>query len=92
MAGEPLVARDAYGSRFLVTVPFGYGQAQGGSREQPDHWYAWDIDWCWTDMVVGAGVTGSAAEALREWQDAVGTLGLRRDAVAEPARDGRPAA
>ena len=72
VAGGPLVARDAYGSRFLVTAPFGYGQAQGGSREQPDHWYAWDIDWCWTDMVVGAGVTGSAAEALREWQDAVG--------------------
>ncbi len=71
-AGAPLVARDAYGSRFLVAAPFGYGQDQGGSGDGPDHWYAWDIDWCWTDTVVGAGATGLAAEALREWQDAVG--------------------
>ena len=41
VAGGPLVARDAYGIRFLVTAPFGYDQAQGGSREQPDHWYAY---------------------------------------------------
>jgi hypothetical protein len=65
-AGDPLVARDAYGSRFLLAAPFGYhGQA-------PDHWYAWDIDSCWILTVVGAGVFGSAQDALAEWQHAVG--------------------
>jgi hypothetical protein len=65
-AGEPLAARDAYGSRFLVVAPFSY---DGGA---PDHWYAWDIDGCWIDVVVGAGVFASAEDALREWRDAVG--------------------
>src|SRR6266542_1840878 len=54
-AGDPLVARDAYGSRFLLVAPFGY------HGEAPDHWYAWDIDSCWTLTVAGAGVFGSAA-------------------------------
>jgi hypothetical protein len=65
-AGEPLVARDAYGSRFLLVAPFGY------DGEAPDHWYAWDIDSCWILTVAGAGVFGSAADALAEWQHAVG--------------------
>jgi hypothetical protein len=65
-AGEPLVAQDAYGSRFLLTAPFSY---DGGA---PDHWYAWDIDFCWIDVVVGAGVFASAEDALHEWRDAVG--------------------
>jgi hypothetical protein len=65
-AGEPLAARDAYGSRFLLTAPFGY------SGDAPDHWYAWDIDSCWIDVVVGAGVFASAEDALREWRDTVG--------------------
>ena len=65
-AGEPRVAGDAYGSRLLLTAPFGY---DGGV---PDHWYAWDIDLCWIDVVVGAGVFASAEDALREWRDAVG--------------------
>ena len=65
-AGEPLVARDAYGSRLLLTAPFSY---DGGA---PDHWYAWDIDLCWIAVVVGAGVFASAEGALREWRDAVG--------------------
>ena len=65
-AGDPLIARDAYGSRFLLAAPFGYhGQA-------PDHWYAWDIDSCWILTVPGAGVFGSAQDALAEWQHAVG--------------------
>jgi hypothetical protein len=64
-AGEPLVADDAYGSRRLVMAPFSY---DGGA---PDHWYAWDIDLCWIDVVVGAGVFVSAEDALREWRDAV---------------------
>ena len=66
-AGDPVFARDAYGSRFLLAAPFGYGQ------DEPDHWYAWDIDMCGLDVVVGAGVFGSAKEALEEWRDAVGT-------------------
>ena len=65
-AGKPLVARDAYGSRFLLTAPFSY---DGGA---PDHWYAWDVDACWIDVVVGAGAFASAEDALREWRDAVG--------------------
>ncbi len=65
-AGEPLAARDTYGSRLLLTAPFSY---DGGA---PDHWYAWDIDLCWIAVVVGAGVFASAEGALREWRDAVG--------------------
>ncbi len=58
-AGEPLVARDAYGSRILLVAPFSY---DGGA---PDHWYAWDIDLCWIAVVVGAGVFASAEDALQ---------------------------
>jgi hypothetical protein len=65
-AGDPLVACDAYGSRFLLVAPFGY------DGEEVDHWYAWDIDACWLLNVVGAGVFGSAQDALAEWQHAVG--------------------
>jgi hypothetical protein len=65
-AGLPLVARDAYGSRFLVAAPFGY------HADVPDHWYAWDVDACWVVSVVGAGTFGSAQEALAEWRGAVG--------------------
>ncbi len=65
-AGNPLIARDAYGSRFLLVAPFGY------DHESTDHWYAWDIDSCWLLTVVGAGVFESAEDALAEWQHAVG--------------------
>jgi hypothetical protein len=65
-AGEPLLARDAYGSRFLLVAPFGYHE------ETTDHWYAWDIDLCWIVTVAGAGVFGSAEDALAEWQQVVG--------------------
>ena len=64
--GDPLIACDAYGSRFLIVAPFGY------DGEAPDHWYAWDIDSCWILYVVGARVFGSAQDALAEWQHAVG--------------------
>jgi hypothetical protein len=64
--GDPLIARDAYGSRFLVVAPFGYDGAA------LDHWYAWDIDACWILNVVGAGVFDTAEDALAEWQHAVG--------------------
>jgi hypothetical protein len=65
-AGDPLITRDAYGSRFLVVAPFGYDGAAS------DHWYAWDIDACWILTVVGAGVFATAQDALAEWQRAVG--------------------
>ena len=65
-AGNPQVACDAYGTRFLLVAPFGY------EGEEVDHWYAWDIDACWLLNVVGAGVFGSAQDALAEWQHAVG--------------------
>jgi hypothetical protein len=65
-AGEPRVTHDVYGSRFLLVAPFGY------EGDAPDHWYAWDIDLCWIDVVVGAGVFSSAEEALGEWRGAVG--------------------
>jgi hypothetical protein len=65
-AGDPLVTCDAYGSRFLLVVPFGY------NRGEVDHWYAWDVDSCWILNVVGAGAFGSAEDALAEWQAAVG--------------------
>jgi hypothetical protein len=65
-AGEALVARDVYGSRLLLTAPFSY------DGEARDHWYAWDVDACWLDVIVGAGVFTSAEDALREWRGAVG--------------------
>jgi hypothetical protein len=68
MPGEALVARDAYGSRFLLAVPFSSGEAPG----EGDHWYAWDVDSCWLVTVVGAGAFGSAEDALAEWRDAAG--------------------
>lgn len=70
-AGEPLVARDVYGSRLLLMAPFSYDGAA------PDHWYAWDIDLCWLAVVVGAGVFSSAEDGLREWRVAVGPAASR---------------
>jgi hypothetical protein len=69
-AGVPLVARDAYGSRFLVAAPFAY------ETNAPGHWYAWDVDACWVVSVVGAGTFGSADEALAEWHGAVGAAAV----------------
>jgi len=66
--GDPLVARDAYGDRFLLVAPF----SDPGQPAAPDHWYAWDLDWCANGMVVAAGAYGSAADALAEWRAAVG--------------------
>jgi hypothetical protein len=66
--GEALVARDAYGSRFLLAVPFSRAEAPG----EAGHWYAWDVDTCWLVTVVGAGTFGSAEDALAEWRGAVG--------------------
>ena len=79
----PLVARDVYGSRLLLAAPFGYG------GDAPDHWYAWDIDSCWIDRVVGAGVFASAEDALREWRGAAGPTAS--DAVLSPCGTGTTA-
>ncbi|HEX9040227.1 MAG TPA: hypothetical protein VF838_04280 [Trebonia sp.] len=68
LPGEALLARDAYGSRFLLAVPF----MSEAAPEAVDHWYAWDIDACWLVTVVSAGAFGSAEAALAEWRDAVG--------------------
>ena len=63
-----LVARDAYGDRFLVAAPFG----DPADPAAVDHWYAWDLDWCWSDLVVAAGVYASPDAARAEWEAAVG--------------------
>src|SRR5450756_64492 len=85
--GEALVARDAYGSRFLLAVPFSCGEAPG----EGDHWYAWDVDSCWLVTVVGAGAFGSAEDALTEWRDAASwslapclAMGERRPRSSQP--------
>ena len=61
---DVLVARDAYGARFLLIAPF----SDPGQPADPDHWYAWDLDWCADGLVVAAGAYGSVAEALAEWR------------------------
>ena len=61
---DVLVARDAYGARFLLIAPF----SDPSQPADPDHWYAWDIDWCADGLVVAAGAYGSTAEALAEWR------------------------
>jgi hypothetical protein len=61
---DVLAARDAYGARFLLIAPF----SDPGQPADPDHWYAWDLDWCADGLVVAAGAYGSTAEALAEWR------------------------
>jgi hypothetical protein len=60
VTGAPLVARDAYESRFLLVAPFG------------DHHYAWDIDACHHVAVLAGGVFASATDALAEWRGEAG--------------------
>lgn len=68
LVGEPQLARDVYGSRFLLTAPFAYS-ADG----KADHWYAWDIDVCWLGRALYAGPFTSGEAALEDWRDAVGS-------------------
>ncbi len=63
-----LVARDAYGARFLLTAAF----SDPARPAVADHWYAWDLDWCSAGMVVGAGVYDTAEAALAHWRTGVG--------------------
>jgi len=68
--GELLLARDAYGTRFLLAASF-IPNDPSPSRA-PSHWYAWDLDWCATANVMAAGPCSSPAQALDEWRTAVG--------------------
>ncbi len=81
LPGQALVARDAYGSRFLLAVPFSHED----TPQTPDHWYAWDVDACWLTTVVSAGAFGSAGAALTDWRAAVGATACE----AEFSRCGR---
>jgi hypothetical protein len=58
---DVLVARDAYGARFLLIAPF----SDPGQPADPARWYAWDLDWCADGLVVAAGAYGSAAGPSR---------------------------
>jgi hypothetical protein len=70
--GEFLLARDAYGTRFLLVASF----IPNGTSPSlpPSHWYAWDLDWCALGNVMAAGLFSSPAEALAEWRTAVGPV------------------
>jgi hypothetical protein len=88
--GDALVAQDAYGSRFLVVAPFAEidtaRQNETASSPSPDHWYAWDLDWCgYMGLVMTAGPRGSAAEALAQWRGAVGPAATAADLSPCPA-------
>lgn len=68
--GEFFLARDAYGTRFLLAAAF-IPNGPSPSRT-PSHWYAWDLDWCSMGNVMAAGPRSSPAQALAEWRAAVG--------------------
>jgi hypothetical protein len=63
-----LMARDAYGDRFLLAAPF----SDPARPTEVDHWYAWDVDWCALGLVVGASAHEDADSALAEWRGVVG--------------------
>jgi hypothetical protein len=77
---DVLVARDAYGARFLLIAPF----SDPGQPTDPDHWYAWDLDWCADGLVVAAGAYGSAAGALAEWRASAGPSAATAELVSCP--------
>ena len=76
-----LVARDAYGARLLVTAAF----SDPADPSAVDHWYAWDIDWCASDLVSAAGVYESGDDALSEWRAVVGPAAAQSGFDACPA-------
>ncbi len=81
---DALTARDAYGGRFLLAVPFS-DPAQSAAA---DHWYAWDLDWCADGLVVAAEVHDSADRALAEWRAAVGPAAATAELSPCPAELG----
>lgn len=67
VTGPVLWARDGYGSRFGVVVPFRV-------VDGPDRWYLWDIDGCGHDaFTVHSGYHTTLDEALADWQAGVGS-------------------
>jgi hypothetical protein len=76
--GEFLLARDAYGTRFLLTASFFIPNGPAPSPT-PHHWYAWDLDWCSMGAVMAAGPCPSPAEALAEWRTVVGPAATAAD-------------
>jgi hypothetical protein len=78
--GDVLVARDAYGDRFLLAAPF----SDPTRPAEADHWYAWDLDWCVSGTVVGAGAYESADSALAEWAAAVGPASTSAELAPAP--------
>lgn len=71
-AGQPLVARDAYGSRLLLVATFTLNQPP--IQNDSAHCYAWDIDTCFLSTVVAASAYGCAEDALADWREAVGPM------------------
>src|SRR5258708_7578358 len=69
--GEYLLARDAYGTRFLLTASFFIPNGPAPSPT-PHHWYAWDLDWCSMGVVMAASPCPSPADALADWRTAAG--------------------
>jgi hypothetical protein len=67
LAGEPLWARDVYGSRFGILAPFDAG---GVAR-----WYLWDVDACGVEVfTVFGGYFDNADQAGDAWRAAVGEV------------------
>jgi hypothetical protein len=87
-AGDALVAQDVHASRFLVVAPFHEIDTtlpnELARPSPPDHWYAWDLDWCFAGTVVAAGTWDSAGQALAEWRDAVGPAASAAQLSARP--------
>jgi hypothetical protein len=81
-SGEFLLARDAYGTRFLLAASFLPNDPSPSPT--PSHWYAWDLDWCSTGNVMAAGPCSSPAEALAEWRTAVGPAATAAELSACP--------
>lgn len=67
LAGEILVVRDRYGSRFGIAAPFASGTTP--------RWYLWDVDACdLQPLTVYSGFYPSPDAALAAWQEGVGTF------------------
>ena len=79
-----LAARDAYGGRFLLVVPF----SDPARPAAADHWYAWDLDWCADGLVVAAGVHDLADGTLAEWRAAIGPAAATAELAPCPAELG----
>jgi hypothetical protein len=76
VTGQVLWTRDAYGSRFGVTMAF-------STPNEPDRWYLWDIDACGHQaFTVHSGYYSTSEQALAAWQAGVGCLAAGETAFA----------